>query len=137
LKATKITPTRICYYTATVWKWKVYRNVLGKAVQGEVKVSEVVKELAKDSVLRGNLKAVAEFVPRVLKTLNKLPSDRRARIGQIKIASEKEIIEDAVIFLKERFNAQVTVYGEKDEERYDPKQRAALAMPGQPAIYIE
>jgi leucyl-tRNA synthetase len=137
LKATKITPTRICYYTAAVWKWKVYRNVLGKAVQGEVKISEVMKELAKDSALKKNMKTVAAFVPRALKTLNKLPSDRKARITQIEIANEKEIIEDAAVFLKERFNAQVTVYGEEDEARYDPKQRAALAMPGQPAIYIE
>ena len=137
LKATKITPTRICYYTAAMWKWKVYRNVLGKAVQGEVKVSEVMKELAKDSALKENMKAVAGFVPRALKTLNKLPSDRKTRIAQIKIVNEKEIIEDAAVFLKERFNAQVTVYGEEDEARYDPKQRAALAMPGQPAIYIE
>jgi hypothetical protein len=66
-----------------------------------------------------------------------LPTDRKARIAQIKIANEKEIIEDAAVFLKERFNAQVTVYGEEDEARYDPRQRAALAMPGQPAIYIE
>jgi hypothetical protein len=69
--------------------------------------------------------------------LNKLPSDRKKRIAQIKIANEKEIIEDAAVFLKERFNAQVTVYSEEDEARYDPRQRAALAMPGQPAIYIE
>jgi leucyl-tRNA synthetase len=137
LKATKITPTRICYYTAAVWKWKVYRNVLGKAVQGEVKVSEIMKELAKDSTLKKNLKAVAAFVPRVLKTLDRLPSYRKARIAQVEIADEKEIIEDAVVFLNARFNAQVTVYSEEAETRYDPKRRAALAMPGQPAIYIE
>ncbi|HLE74844.1 MAG TPA: leucine--tRNA ligase, partial [Candidatus Bathyarchaeia archaeon] len=137
LKATKITPARICYYTAAVWKWKVYRNLLGKAVQGEVKVNEVMKELAKDSALKENMKAVATFVPRVLKALNKLPSDRKTRIAQVEIANEKEIIEDATVFLKERFNAQVTVCSEEDEARYDPKQRATLAMPGQPAIYIE
>jgi hypothetical protein len=60
-----------------------------------------------------------------------------ARMAKIKIANEKEIIEDAAVFLKGLFNAQVTVYSEEDEARYDPKQRAALAMPGQPAIYIE
>jgi hypothetical protein len=69
--------------------------------------------------------------------LNKLPSDRKASIAQIKIANEEEIIEDAAVFLKERFNAQVTVYSEEDKERYDPKQRATIAMPHQPAIYIE
>jgi leucyl-tRNA synthetase len=137
LKATKITPTRICYYTAAPWKRKVYRSILGKAVQGEVKVNEVMKELAKDSALKENMKAVAAFVPRVLKTLSKLPSDRKARIAQVEIAGEKEIIEEAAVFLKERFNAQVAVYSEEDLERYDPKQRATMAMPYQPAIYVE
>jgi leucyl-tRNA synthetase len=137
LKATKITPARICYYTAATWKWKVYRHILGKAVQGEVKVNEVMKELAKDSALKENMKAVAAFVPRALKMLNKLPSDKKARIAQIEILNEKEIIGDAAVFLKERFNAQVAVYSEEDEARYDPKQRATLAMPRQPAIYLE
>jgi leucyl-tRNA synthetase len=137
LKATKITPTRICYYTAATWKWRAYRNVVGKAVVGEVKINEVMKELAKDSTLRENMKAVASFVPKALKALNKLPNERKARLAEIELANEKEVIEEALDFLKERFNAEITVYGEEDGARYDPKQRAALAMPGQPAIYIE
>ncbi len=137
LKATKITPTRICYYTAAAWKRKVHQNILAKAVQGEVKMNEVMKELAKDNALKANMKAVAAFVPKALKTLSKLPSDRKARIAQVEIGNEKEIIEDAAVFLKERFNAQVAIYSEEDEARYDPKQRATMAVPYQPAIYIE
>jgi leucyl-tRNA synthetase len=137
LKATKISPARICYYTAAGWKWKVYRNLVARAVEGEVKVNEVMKELAKDPSLRANMKGVASFVPKVLKALGKLPNERKARISKIEMTNEKEIIEDAKGFLKERFNAEVTVYGEEDKARYDPKQRAALATPSQPAIYIE
>jgi leucyl-tRNA synthetase len=137
LKATKISPTRICYYTAASWKWRVYRNLVAKAVEGKVKVNEVMKELAKDSTLKQNMKAVASFVAKVLKALSKLPNERKARIAKIEMTNEKEIIEDALGFLKERFNAEVTVHGEEDEARYDPKRRAALATPGQPAIYIE
>ncbi len=39
--------------------------------------------------------------------------------------------------MKERFNAEVSVYSEEDKERWDPKNRAAMALPNQPAIYIE
>jgi hypothetical protein len=137
LKATKISPTRICYYTASTWKWRVYRSLVARAVHGEVKVNEVMKELAKDSSLRENMKAVASFVPRVLKTLSKLPNERKKRLANVELSSEKEFIESALDFLEERFNAKVAVYGEEDKARYDPKQRAALAIPGQPAIYIE
>jgi len=137
LRATKISPTRICYYTADSWKWRVYHSILEKAVQGDVKVNEVMKELSQDSSLRENMKAVASFVPKVLKTLSKMPSERKARLAKIENAGEKEFIESALGFLEARFNAEVAVYGEEDKARFDPKNRAALAMPGQSAIYIE
>jgi leucyl-tRNA synthetase len=137
LRATKISPTRVCYYTAADWKWRVYRSILDKSVQGEVKVNEVMKSLAADSSLRENMKAVASFVPKVLKNLSKMPNERKTHLAKSGIADEKEFIESALSFLEERFNAKVSVYSEADQTRFDPKQRAALAIPGQPAIYIE
>jgi leucyl-tRNA synthetase len=137
LRATKITPSRVCYYTAAGWKRKVYRSLVARAVEGDVKVNEVMRELAKDSSLRENMKAVASFVPKVLKALSKLPSERKKRLANVELSSEKEFVESALNFLEERFGAKVAVYGEEDKARYDPKQRAALAIPGQPAIYIE
>jgi leucyl-tRNA synthetase len=137
LKATKIEPSRICYYSAAGWKWRVYRSLVARAVEGEVKVSEVMKEFAKDSTLRENMKAVAGFVPKVLKALSKLPVERKMRLATVDLSGEKEFIESAIDFLEERFSAEVSVYGEEDEALYDPNRRAALAIPGQPAIYIE
>ena len=48
LKATKITPKRLCYYTAASWKWQVYLKVLEKALAGEAKINELMKEFAAD-----------------------------------------------------------------------------------------
>jgi hypothetical protein len=110
---------------------------VARAVEGEVKVNEVMKELAKDPSLRENMKAVASFVPKVLKALSKLPSERKKRLANVELSSEKEFIASALDFLTLRFNAKVAVYGEEDKARFDPRQRAALAIPGQPAIYIE
>jgi hypothetical protein len=66
-----------------------------------------------------------------------MPNDRKTRLAKIEIADEKEFIESALSFLEERFNAKVAVYAENDPARFDPKRRSALAIPGQPAIYIE
>jgi hypothetical protein len=115
----------------------VHRYLVGKAAAGEVRINEVMKELAKDSSLRANMKEFATFVPKALKALNKLPDERKTRLAETEISEEKGVIEEALGFLKERFNAEVAVYGEEDEKRYDPRQRAAMAMPRQPAIYIE
>jgi hypothetical protein len=50
---------------------------------------------------------------------------------------EKAVVQSALSFFKERFNAEVLVFSEDDKDRCDPKQRAAMALPNQPAIYIE
>jgi hypothetical protein len=83
------------------------------------------------------MKEVAGLVPRVIKALMKLSAERKANVLKIGAMDEKRIVEDAAGFLQERLNAQVSIYSEDDVERYDPKARAGMAMPGQPAIFIE
>jgi leucyl-tRNA synthetase len=137
LKAMKITPKRVCYYTAASWKWQVYLKVLDKNLTGEAKINELMKEFAADKDLKPHMKDIARLVPRAMKALTKLPIERKANIINIKAVDEKEILNDAFDFLKERFNAEISVYNETDQGRYDPKHRAVMAMPYQPAIYVE
>jgi leucyl-tRNA synthetase len=137
LKATKIAPKRVCVYTATPWKRRVYVKVLERALQGEVKMGEVMRELSADKELKPHMREVASLVPRMIKAVAKLPSERRVNALKTGAMDEKYVIEDAVDFLEERFNAEVCVYSEDDKNRYDPKKRAGMAMPGQPALYVE
>lgn len=137
LKATKITPKKIFYYTAAPWKWIVYCNVLEKSKSGEVKLNEIMKELAANEDLKKHLKEVASFASKMIKEVGKIPERRRESIQAIKMLDEEEVIKDAKDFLMQRFNAQITVYSEEDAERYDPKNKASVSMPYRPAIYIE
>jgi leucyl-tRNA synthetase len=137
LRATKIEPKRLCLYIAAVWKWQVYLKVLEKSVAGEAKINEVMKQLAADPALKPHMKEIASLVPKIIKALIKVSGDRKTNQLKIGTVDEKTLIQGALTFLKDRFNAEVSVYSEEDKERYDPKQRAAMAMPNQPAIYIE
>lgn len=137
LKATKIIPKKICLYTAAEWKWKIYLKILNKSASGEVKINEVMKELACDSAIRPHMKESAGLVPKIIKALPKFSPERKANMQKIQIANEKQILRDAKCFFKDRFNAEIAVYSEDDKERYDPKNRAFMAMPYQPAIFIE
>ncbi len=137
LKATKIAPKKICYYTAAKWKNNVYLKVLRKAELGEIKMKEIMKEIAADPVLKPHVKEAAALVVRLMKTLNKLPAKIKANKLQIKEIDEKTVVTEATSFLNERFSAEIAVYRENDGERYDPRKRAQMAMPNQPAIYIE
>ena len=137
LKATKISPKRVCVYTAAPWKWQVYRKVLAKSAVGELKIGEVMRELAADSTLKPHMKEIASLVPRMVKAVSKLSSERRSNFLKIEVVDEKAVVQDASRFLAERFSSEVLAFSEDEKDRYDPKQRASLALPSQPAIYVE
>ena len=137
LRATRIAPKLVYFYTAASWKRQVYLKVLSKAVAGEARMSEMMKEFAADPSLKPHMKETAVLVPRVIKALTKVTPERKANLLKIQEVDEKRLVQDALGFLKERFNAEVSVFGENDKDRYDPRQRAAMALPNQPAIYIE
>ncbi len=63
LKAMKITPKRLCYYTAPTWKWNVYLKILEKTIAGEAKINELMKEFAADTDLKPHMKDIAGLVP--------------------------------------------------------------------------
>ncbi|MCL5877599.1 MAG: hypothetical protein M1540_07295, partial [Candidatus Bathyarchaeota archaeon] len=68
LKAMKISPKRIIYYTAAEWKWQVYLKIVEKTVAGEAKISELMKEFAADPALKPHMKDIAPMRGKVLVT---------------------------------------------------------------------
>ncbi len=137
LKATKITPNQIYYYSAVEWKQKIYNTLLKKSIKDQLNFKDAMREFAQDPVLRKKMKTIASFVPKALKLLNKFPKERKKRLIEAAISDENNFIQNSKEFLERRFNAKVSVYTEDDKMRYDPKKRAILAIPGQPAIFIE
>jgi hypothetical protein len=77
------------------------------------------------------------MVPRIIKALTRVSAERKTHMAKIKAVDEKAIVQDAAAFYKDRFNSEICVYAEDDQTRFDPKNRAAMAAPYQPAIYIE
>jgi len=137
LKATKIIPKQLIFYTASAWKWQIYLSILEKAKVGETKISEVMREFSSKPELKPHMKDIAILVPKIIKATTKLSSNRKTNIIKIQKIDEKQVMQNALKFLKDRFNTEISIYSEEDKERYDPKNRAPTAIPYQPAIYIE
>ncbi len=137
IKATKITPKKICYYTAAPWKWKTYLRSLEKSISEKVTPGELLRELMADPSLRRKGAAVARFVQGILEEINRMPEDVKRRRLQAGIIGEKEVLNGAKGFFQREFNAEMDVYSEEDSERYDPRNRGPLAKPYRPAIFIE
>lgn len=137
LNATKLTPKRVTFYTATPWKWKIYLKALELAKEENLQVSPLMKEALKDEGLRREAKRVAAFAQEMMEDLVKMPKEmveKRLFMGQI---DEFQTILDARGFLAKELRAEVEVYLEDDPARRDPKSRGRLAEPYRPAIYVE
>jgi leucyl-tRNA synthetase len=137
IKATGTAPKKICYYVAAQWKWKVYLKILEKSKDREITLKELMKEFSTAEDLKGKFKEIPKFASKIMAEVKKVPEKRRENTLKIKGSNEKKVIEEAKDFLEKRFDVQIAVYDEEDMQRYDPKQKAAMAMPSRPAIYIE
>jgi len=137
IRATKLKPSKIYYYTAAPWKWKLYLRIIEKIVQEKVEVSMLIRELLKEPELRKNIKEAAKIAPKIAEEAMRMPEAEKKRQLNIEILNEKEILKNAKTFLKREFKAEIYIFQENDPKRYDPKQRAKLAKPYRPAIFIE
>ncbi len=137
IKATKMTHKKVFYYTAAPWKWKVYINALEKSLKEKVEQSSLIKELLKDSDLKAMAKEVAAFTSKIIDEINQMPQERKQKLIAVGPINETQVLKEAERFLKDEINAEIIIYGEENKERHDPKNRAHLAKPLRPAIYME
>ncbi len=137
LRATKMVPKKICYYSAAPWKWKVYLTALEKSTSAKITLNDLMKELMKNSDLKKMAEKLAKFARQIVEEINRMPEDKKQRQLQIGAVDENQTLEEAETFFGKEFNAKVNAYNENDPKRHDPKRKSELARPYRPAIYIE
>ncbi|MEM0313453.1 MAG: leucine--tRNA ligase, partial [Candidatus Bathyarchaeia archaeon] len=130
-------PKKVFYYTAASWKWRVYLMALEMASTGKLVQGNLIRKLMEDPSLKAKAREVAEFAGKVVEEVNRTPADRRQRLLKIGMMNEAKLLREAGEFLAAELDAEVHVYMEDDQAIYDPKNRAKLAKPLRPAIYIE
>jgi leucyl-tRNA synthetase len=136
LRATKMVPKEIYYYSAASWKWKVYLTALKKSASGTLAVSDLMKEVMADPELRKMGGKVAKFAQGITEEINRMPEDMKQRQLQIGALDEAKLLETAEAFFGREFNAKAHVYSEDDKQTHDPQRKAGYAKPYRPAIYI-
>jgi len=137
IKATSMKPETIYYYVAASWKWKAYLAALQKSVSARVVQGELMRELMTDPVMKKEAKSVAKFVGQITEEVNRMSPEKRQRQLKASDVDETAILNDAAKFLRRELNAEIHIYSEDDQKRHDPKNRAQIAKPYRPAIYVE
>lgn len=137
LKATGARPKKICYYTAATWKWSTYLKALENSASTKIQQKDLMKELMQDPESKAKATRLAQFTSQIVNDINRMSEETKNRQTEIGVIKEQEGLEEAKSFLEKELKAEICVYDEEDERRYDPKQRAQLSKPYRPAIYIE
>jgi len=137
MKTAGIKPKRICYYTASSWKQKVYLTILEKAITSKTASGVVIRELMSDNNLRAKADQVVKFATRTIEDINCIPVEQKQKRLNLKNTDEYPTLNAAKDFLERELRAEISIFREEDPNRYDPKERAAIAKPYRPAIFME
>ncbi|MCP8322098.1 MAG: class I tRNA ligase family protein [archaeon] len=137
IKVTKIKPSRIHYYTSAGWKWEAYLKALEILETGVSDIGEMMKRLTEDKSMRKMSKELYRFVQRVYDEVRETPFDLRQKRLRVKIIDELNVLRDSTEFFEKELGVKVEVYSEEDSKRFDPMDKANLAQPYRPAIYID
>ena len=136
LRATKMKPKQIYYYSAAPWKWKAYLIALKNSASGTLVIGDLMKELMAEPELKTVAKKVAKFAQNLAQEINRMPEDMKQRQLQIGILDETKLLETSKIFFGKEFNVTIHTYKEDDPNIDDPQRKAGNAKPYRPAIYM-
>ncbi|MEM2955422.1 MAG: leucine--tRNA ligase [Nitrososphaerales archaeon] len=136
IKVTKIKPSRICYYTSSEWKWDAYLKALEILEFSAIDIGGLMKKFMEDPRMKKVSKELYKFVQKIYDEARKMPPEIRQRRLRVKVLDELNVLRNSAGFLEKELGAKVEVYSEEDDKKFDPMNRASLAQPYRPAIYI-
>src|SRR5207253_4324255 len=67
LRATGLTPKRIMYYSAALWKWRVYQKALDMAVKSQSDQGTFIRDVMSEPELRSIGKPAADFASKAIR----------------------------------------------------------------------
>jgi len=136
LRATGIKPKKVLYYTATTWKRRAYFKALEQKLGAGLDLKRLIRDVMRNDP---NLdpKKVADFAKKVVEDLTSTPMDVAKRRFTVGLLDENLVLKEFSNYLAKEVGAEVSIFSEDDPSRYDPQNRAELAKPYKPAIYIE
>jgi leucyl-tRNA synthetase len=138
MQATKLTPTTIWFYVAARWKWKVYEHALKIAQEkGSILVGDLIKKVIQNREMKKHAKKMHQFCLKVTDSINRMGRERKNKLYSTGLLDEKCILLAAQDFLEKELRAKIEIFDENDTKKFDPENRARLAMPYRPAIFIQ
>ena len=137
IQATKRKPKNVYFYTASEWKWEVYKKALAMSLKGNlISQRDLMKTLMKNEEMKKKADKIARFSSQIMDEINRTGRNRKEDLQSLGTMDEIVTLKEAKNFLTRELKAEIEVFREDDEQKFDPENRARLAKPYRPAIYI-
>jgi leucyl-tRNA synthetase len=135
IATTKIAASKIHYYTAAEWKWRIYQEAMRRAETQPETLNGLIRDMIAAKTF--NQKDLPKFASKVINQARTMPIDLRKRRIKIGKLEEQKLLLNASKFLTQEMKVSIEIHGEDENELYDPKAKAKSAEPYRPAIFIE
>jgi leucyl-tRNA synthetase len=135
IATTKITPSKVHYYAAAKWKWRVRTEALARAENNPETLDGLIRDMI--AAKSPAPKDLPKFAAKVIKQARTMPIELRRRQLKIGEINELTALKEAATFFTREIKVQVEIHSEEDPQLHDPKGRAKFAEPYRPAIFIE
>jgi len=128
-------PSKLFIYIPASWSYDLFYELV-KGRNSEEKTSETLRRFfqAHPDI---DKKVVSSMLIRLSKSINELGNEFLGNYERSKRFNEMQVYKEAMNYLGKRLGVQVGVEGGNGEVMYDPKKKAAYALPFKPALYFE
>ncbi|MFA6869811.1 MAG: leucine--tRNA ligase [Methanomethylophilus sp.] len=133
-KIAKTETKKAVIYTSPAWKVDVLKMALADQTAGKLSIPALTKECMANLELRKNGKATAEFAKKTAVDVMRAGAAARQPVADL---NETALLQSACGFIASELGMEIAVYSADDTAKYDPQNKAHVAVPGRPAIYLE
>ncbi|HYM39375.1 MAG TPA: leucine--tRNA ligase [Thermoplasmata archaeon] len=134
LKVTRLRPKRLALYVAPAWKVRVRALAIDLARAGSAPMNVLMERALAEPGMRERAAEVAAYAKKLSDDLRRTKAEEAARFA---VADEAALFRENAPFLASELGCRVEVFPADDPSRWDPGNKAAHAVPGRPAIFVE
>lgn len=132
-KMAKTEVSKAVIYTTPAWKVGIMKEAIAMAEAGELSIPNLTKKCMADEELKKRGKETSDFVKKI--ALDVMRSNLAGRKALADL-DEEAFLKSAKDFIAAETGMETEVYSADDADRFDPSNKARVAVPGRPAIYL-
>lgn len=132
-KMAKTEVSKAVIYTTPIWKLGVMRDAISMAEAGNLTIPDLTKRCMADEELRKRGKETSDFVKKVAIDIMRSNLKDKKALAEL---DEEALLKSARGFIAAETGMEAEIYGADEEDKFDPSNKARVAVPGRPAIYL-